>query len=126
MAKTFKCSKVVCLDEFMSLWSNRWTCPGWTFYSRKMWSMGYEYHSMCCGLSSIMFSIDLVEGKDRPEEALSLDLEKQGPTVSLLLRMCKSLYTTGTVVILDTGFCVLQGIVIKGCNKHKKYMYHGK
>ena len=58
-----------------------------------------------------MFVIDLVEGKDRPKELLSLDPKKKGPTVSLLLRMCECLYSSGTVDILDSGFCVVQGII---------------
>jgi len=111
MAEVFSCSWVACLDESMSLWLNRWTCPGWTFVPRKPWSMGNEYHSMCCGMTSIMFANDLVEGSDRPKELPSLDPENKGPTVSLLLRICKPLYTKGTIVILDSGFCVLKGIV---------------
>ena len=102
MAEVFSCSWVACLDESMSLWLNRWTCPGWTFVPRKPWSMGNEYHSMCCGMTSIMFAIDLVEGSDRPKELPSLDPDKKGPTVSLLLRMCKPLYTKGTIVISKT------------------------
>ena len=47
MAEVFSCSWVACLDEPMSLWLNRWTCPEWTFVPRKPWSMGNEYHSMC-------------------------------------------------------------------------------
>ena len=89
MSEIFSCSFVACLDESMSLWLNRWTCPGLNFVPRKPWSMGNEYHTMCCGVTSIMFSIDLVEGSDRPRELPSLDAEKKGPTVSLLLRMCK-------------------------------------
>ncbi len=111
MSEVFRCSWVACLDESMSIWLNRWTCPGWIFVPRKPWPMGNEYHTMCCGISAIMFVIDLVEGKDRPPELPSLDPEKKGPTVSLLLRMCKCLYSTGTVIILDSGFCVVNGIV---------------
>ena len=54
-----------------------------------------------------MFVIDLVGPKELP----SLDPEKKGPTVSLLLQMCKCLYSSGTVVILDSRFCVVQGII---------------
>ena len=32
-------------------------------------------------------------------------------TIHLLLRLCKTLYGTGRIVILDSGFCVLQGII---------------
>ena len=73
--------------------------------------MGNEYHSMCCGVTSIMFSIDLVEESDRPKEVPPFHPEKKGPTVSLLLRMCKPLYTKRAIVILHSGLCVLKGIV---------------
>ena len=80
----FHCSWVVCLDKSTSLWLNWWTCLGWIFIPRKAWSMGNKYHAMWCGESSIMFVIDLVEGKDWPKELPLLDPEKKGPTVSLL------------------------------------------
>jgi hypothetical protein len=37
--------------------------------------------------------------------------ERLGKTVGLLLRLCKSIYLRGVVVILDSGFCILQGII---------------
>eukprot|EP00957_Ditylum_brightwellii_P114223 8708447-Ditylum_brightwellii.AAC.1 len=95
----------------MSLWLNRWSCPGWIFVPRKLWSMGDEYHSMCCGMSSIMFVIEMVEGKYWQKELPSLDPEKKGQTAALLLHMCRSAYYTGTVIILDSMFCVLWGNV---------------
>eukprot|EP00957_Ditylum_brightwellii_P125823 9591777-Ditylum_brightwellii.AAC.2 len=73
--------------------------------------MGNEYHSMFCGMSSIMFVIEMVEGKDWPKELPSLDPEKKGQTVTLLLCMCQSVHYTGTVIILDSRFCVLRGII---------------
>ena len=65
----FSSGWVNCLDESMSFWTNQWTCPGWMFVPRKPHPMGNEYHSMCCGLSGIMNSIELVEGKDRQTTA---------------------------------------------------------
>jgi hypothetical protein len=59
---------VNCLDESMSVWTNQWTCPGWMFVPRKPHPMGNEYHSLCCGLSGIMYAIKLVEDKDRPRQ----------------------------------------------------------
>ena len=32
-------------------------------------------------------------------------------TTNLLLRMCKSLYNAGKFVILESGFCVLKGLI---------------
>ena len=73
--------------------------------------MGNEYYSMYYGLSSIMFVIDPVKGRDRPKETPSLDLQKNGPTVSLLLRIYQSLYRKGTIIILDSGFYMPKGII---------------
>ena len=58
-----------------------------------------------------MFVIDLVEGRNKPKEVPSLDPQKNGLTFSLLLRMYQSLCIKGTIIILDSGFCVLKGII---------------
>ena len=109
MAAVFTCGWITCLDESMSIWNNKWTCPGWIFCPRKPHPIGNEYHSICCGLSSIMFAIELVEGRARPKELPSDPKTKK--TTCLLLRLCKSMYSAGKVVILDSGFCVLEGLV---------------
>ena len=67
---------------------------------------------MCCCVSGIVFGIEIVEGKDRPKELGQDESDKKGgPTVGLLLRLCKNLFLTGKVVILDSGFCVLKGLI---------------
>ena len=75
------------------------------------WPFGNEYHSICCGTSGIMFGIEMVEGKDRPKEIPPDPTNEKGNTIGLLLRLCSSIYNSGRVVILDSGFCVLQGLV---------------
>ena len=122
IATVFSAGWAVCLDESMSIWTNRWTCPGWVFCPRKPHPFGNEYHSICCGLCAIMFGIDMVEGNDHPKEMPNNDPHRYGPTVSLLLRMCRSIYYSGRVVILDSGFCVLKGIVEQ---LYKKGVYAG-
>ena len=53
-----------------------------------------------------------MEGRDHPEERPKDPIvKKYGKTVALLLTMCKPLYSTGKVVMLDSGFCVLRGII---------------
>lgn len=74
MAEVFKPSWISCLDESMSPWTSRWTCPGWMFVPRKPHPMGNEYHSICCGESGIMFAIEMVEGKDRPPQLGDLNI----------------------------------------------------
>ena len=68
MARNFSPSSIVCLDESMSIWNSRWTCPGWMFVPRKPHPFGNEYHTISCGESGILFDMELVEGKDQPPE----------------------------------------------------------
>jgi hypothetical protein len=86
----------MCLNESMSIWFSRWTCPGWVFCPQKPHDKGNEYHSACCGLTGVMFSIELVEGKDR-----SPDL---GPS-EFELRMLKDYCNIDRYVVLDSRFC---------------------
>ena len=101
---------VNCLDESMSVWTNQWTCPGWMFVPRKPHPMGNEYHSMCCGLSGVMYSIELVEGKDRPRQLPPKEYSEHGRTIGLLMRLTESIHHSGRVVIMDSGFCVLKAL----------------
>ena len=111
MTENFSPSWISCLDESMSVWHNRYTAPGWMFVPRKPHPFGNEYHTICCGLSGILYSLELVEGKDRPAELGAEEYSNLGATVGLMLRVCKPLWFSGKVVIMDSGFCVLQGIV---------------
>ena len=96
MAAVFYAGWVVCLDESMSIWHNRWTCPGWVFCPRKPHPFGNEYHTACCALSGILFVIELVQGKDYPPELGATEFEAWlGKTGGLLLRMLKSIFNTG-------------------------------
>jgi hypothetical protein len=62
-------------------------------------------------MSTIMWCIELVEGKDAPPER-NTTTSPYGKTVSLLPRMCSSISSSrGMVIILDSGFCVLRGLI---------------
>jgi hypothetical protein len=102
---------ISCLDESMSKWLNEYTCPGFMCVPRKPWPLGNEYHTIACGLSGVLYSLELVEGKDEPRERPRKEFEGLGKTVGLLLRLTQSLWGTGKAIVLDSGFCVLQGIV---------------
>ena len=64
MSEVFSPAWIVCLDESMSLWTNIYTCPGFVYCPQKPWDKGNEYHMIACGLSSILFFVEMVEGKD--------------------------------------------------------------
>ena len=67
---------------------------------------GNKYHSIGCGKSIIMWAVELMEGKDWPKE-----LPSEGGTAGLLLRLCTALFGTGKIVVLNSGFCVLQALI---------------
>jgi hypothetical protein len=46
MAGIFLCAWVICLEESMSIWHNKWMCPGWVFCPRKPHPFGNEYHTI--------------------------------------------------------------------------------
>ena len=108
MTEQFTPSWVSCLDESMSTWTNKYSCPGWMFVPRKPWPFGNEYHTVCCSLSGILWQMELVEGKDSPSEIIP-KFNNQGKTVGLLLRVLEPIFGKGMVIILDSGFCVLKG-----------------
>ena len=110
MAAIFLAGWVICLDESMSIWHNKWTCPGWIFCPRKPHPFGNEYLTACCGLSNIMVLIELVEGKDAPAQ-IRKQFEQYGKTAGLLLRMLQPYFHTARYIVLDSGFCVLKAII---------------
>ena len=81
-------------------------------------------------LSSILFVVDFVEGKAYPQQSSPLDFEDLGGnTMGLFWRIIKSYFATGRYVILDSGFCVLKGLIqlrkegISTCAVIKKRRY---
>ncbi|KAG7356336.1 transposase IS4 [Nitzschia inconspicua] len=110
MSRVFSPGWICCLDESMSTWINQYTCPGFMFVPRKPWPFGNEYHTICCGISGILFAMELVEGKDQPRQ-LRNEEDNFGKTVGLLLRLTRSLWGSARVLVLDSGFCVLKGLI---------------
>ncbi len=111
MGKIFLCAWVACLDESMMTWINQYTAPGWMVVPRKPHPFGNEFHTICCAICGILFAIELVEGKDAPRERGKPEFETLGKTVGLLLRLTRSIWHTATALVLDSGFCVVKGIV---------------
>ena len=118
MTNVFLAAWVICLDESMSIWHQRWTCPGWIFCPRKPHPFGNEYHTACCALTNILFSIELVEGKDSPPQ-VAREFSGNGKTGGLLMRVLRPYFYTGRYVVLDSGFCVLKAI----CDLQKVGVY---
>ena len=113
-------------------WLNEYTCPGFMFVPRKPWKFGNEYHDAGCSLSDIIWQVDLREGKDHPAHLGKKEFDELGSTVGTLLRLSKPVHGTGKIFVLDSGFCVLQGLIElkkRGCFAHaliKKRRYWPK
>ncbi len=106
-------SCMVCLDKSMSIWHQQLTCPGWVFCLQKPHPFGNEYHTACFRLSGILFSMEMVEGKDLPPKlgAPEVDVKGGGKTGGLLLHLLKSIFYSGHYVYLDIGFCELKALI---------------
>ena len=100
-----------CLDESMSKWLCEFTCPGFMCVFCKPWPFGNEYHTICCCKTGILWRAEIVEGKDTSPERPPKKHSAYGKTAALLLRLTESIWGSGRVVILDSGFCVLKAIV---------------
>ena len=103
-------------NKSMSIWWQRWTCPGWMFVPRKPHPFGNEYHTIADALTMIIWGIELVEGKDQPKDTEVvrkyevLDKKLKSKTLPLMMRIMEPIFNTGKVVVLDSGFCVLKAI----------------
>ena len=58
-----------------------------------------------------MFSIKIVEEKDRPKELGKAKSNEIGVTVYLLIQLIKLLYITLKIVIVNSDFYILQSII---------------
>ena len=103
MAEQFTPSWVSCLDESMSPRTNKYTYPEWMFVPRKPHPFSNEYHSVCCSTLGTMWGMELVEGK-----MLLVQWSIQNQNT---LRILEPIFARGSVVVLDSRFCVLKGII---------------
>ena len=74
-----------CIDESMSKWVNKYTCPGFMFVPRKPWPFGNEYHDAGCADSDIIWALELREGKDHPTQLNNKEFDEMGKTIGTLL-----------------------------------------
>ena len=114
MTHTFNPSWIVCVDESMVVFSNKYA-PGWMVVKRKPHPMGNEYHTNACCQSKVIFWIELVEGKDLPKEGehseIEFEKEFKSKVAALVVRMTTPLWGSGRVVIMDSGFGYIPSVV---------------
>ena len=82
--------------------------PGWIALDRKTHTLGNEHHTIACCETKIIFSVELVEGKDELKEGMNYESEFEEETGSkieaLFLHMKKSMWVSGRYCVLDSGF----------------------
>ena len=117
MERSYTPGEKVVVDESVMRWLTQRTCPGWMCLPRKPWQFGGESHTIADKDNCVIFGMEYSEGKDRPTGATrEFEREHGQGVVSMLLRLCKSIFSTARTVHLDSGFCVLLGIVALGAN----------
>ena len=72
---------------------------------------GNERHTICFGLTSIIWRAQIVEGEYLLSHRGTKQHQELGKTVGLMLRMCKPIFGSGKDVVFDSGFCVAKGFV---------------
>ena len=114
MRKTFVSSWIVCVDESMVVFYNKYA-PGWIAVKRKPHPLGNEYHTTACCESKIIFWIEIVEGKSKPKEGphaeSKFEKEFESKIAALVVRMTTPIWGSGKVVIMDSGFGYVPSIV---------------
>ena len=131
MQKVFIPSLISYLYETMSVWMNKFTCPGFVLCPLKPHPKGNKYHTICCGESGIIYGWEIFELKyhpiplGRPEFYTSPNKK----TVVLMLWLIRSLWSTGKVVIIYSGFFVFKVLLetrrrgVNGILLMKKRLY---
>ena len=100
-----------CTDESMMEWMNKY-CPGWQYVERKPMPWGNLFHTCACAISKIILSLEIMEGKDRPEWKEKEEFEDRFNTNAvnktkvggLMMRMAKPLFNRNCIVVHDSGF----------------------
>ena len=112
MLNSYFASHIVCIDESMHKLSMLYV-PAAVFVMRKFTTRGNEYHTIADGIK-VLFYMELVEGKSRPQWMGPKEFDVAfGKTTGLLLRIVRysGLEGSGRVVVLDSGFQVLQALI---------------
>lgn len=103
MREVFHPGSFVCVDESMSMWSNRWTAPLWHYVPRKPTPMGFEFHDLACGDTGVIFNLELVGSVEH-------DKRIHSKMAAMILRLTQSagIHNTNRVVIGDSAFPTLE------------------
>ena len=92
----------IVIDETMIWWTGQGDVHV-SYIPRKPTPLGIELKTACCGDSSILLNIDLVEGKVVDRQKAYMD-KVQYPSTATTLRLAEPWKGSGRVVIADSWF----------------------
>ena len=70
--------------------------------------VGNEYHTIADTSTTNLYAAEIVMGQDAPEHYYVHQCKEEGgKTSSLLTCLTRSIWHTGKLVILGSGFCIL-------------------
>ena len=106
MSMELNLSWLDCIDEIMVDFRNAHT-PGWITLIRKPHPLGNECHTVACGETKLVFSMELFERKDKPKEgtctAPEFEEVMRSKIIELYLHMTKT-RVSGQGCELDSVF----------------------
>ena len=91
MAGQLNPSWIDVIDKIMMEGFNKYA-PGFMCVGHKPHTLGNERHTIYCGLTSILWRSQIVEGKDFPRPIGQKEYNNFGKIVSLILRMCRPIF----------------------------------
>ena len=94
----------------MQEWISKYTFPDWMCVGRKPHPFGNGRHTIACGLSTIMWFAEIVEGRDLPSERGRPEFDEIGKKVVTMMRYKRPIWNREKVVIMDSGLCVTKGL----------------
>ena len=89
----------------------RWNCPGWIFIQTEPYPTSNYYHTVYYGESGILYDVEIVDEKGKPKELTDDINNETGRENCLLLFLKKLLQKIGKVVVLVSGFCIIQVMI---------------
>ena len=91
MAEQFNPQWINVLDESMMECFGKYA-PRFMFVGRKPHHFVNERHTICCGLTFVLWIYQIVEGKDIPQSLGQKEYNQLVKTVSLMLRICRPIF----------------------------------
>ena len=82
-----------------------------SFVLAKSHPFGNKYQIICCDMSGIMLTMEMVEYKDRSQEEGNAEFDDYGENNAGLLHLCRFSFHSARYAVLESRFCILKALV---------------